>query len=53
MTAPAAYLKMAADGLITLPHLTTQIHSRTSGTAPADGNSEYLERRDKPAWRRR
>ena len=42
MTAPAAYLKMAADGLITLPHLTTQIHSRTSGTAPADGNSEYL-----------
>jgi len=37
MTAPAAYLKMAADGLITLPHLTTQIHSRTSGTARPTG----------------
>ena len=42
MTARAAYLKMAADGPITLPAPDHADHSRTSGTAPADGNSEYL-----------
>ena len=43
-TSRAAYLKMAADGLITLPAPDHADHSRTSGTAPADGNSEYLRR---------
>ncbi len=33
---------MAADGLITLPAPDHADHSRTSETAPADGNSEYL-----------
>ena len=43
MTAPATYLKMAADGLITLPAPDHADRSRMSGTAPADGNSEYLQ----------